>query len=243
MITNSDTGTQVDEIAQDTFRISTPVAEVPGGFTFNQFLIKDDEPLLFHTGPRQMFPLVSQAVNAILPVETLRHIAFSHFEADECGALNEFLAVAPNAAPLCSEVGAMVSINDIADRPPRGLADDEHLTIGSHTLRWFWTPHLPHGWDCGFLMDETSGTLFCGDLYTQGGAVHDPITEDDILEPSEGMRAQMDYYSHAKNGPAMIERLATANPTTLACMHGASYRGDGAALLRALGQRLDTPLA
>ena len=239
MITNTEAGTRVDEIAQGIFRISTPVAAVPGGFTFNQFLIVDDEPLLFHTGLRQMFPLVREAIDAIVPVERLRYISFSHYEADECGALNEFLAAAPGAVPLCGQIGAMVSIGDIADRPPRALDDEEAVSLGAHTVRWFATPHLPHGWDCGFLMEETTRTLMCGDLFTQGGAAHEPLTEGDILEPSEAFRGELDYFSQAKNAPAMIDRLAATNPTTLACMHGASWRGDGAHMLRALGARLE----
>jgi len=241
MITNSESGTRVDEIAQGIFRISTPVSVVPGGFTFNQYLVVDDEPLLFHTGLRQMFPLVRAAIQSIMPVERLRYVSFSHYEADECGALNDFLAAAPNAVPLCGRIGALVSIGDIADRPPRALDDGESVSLGAHTARWFATPHLPHGWDCGFLMEEKTRTLMCGDLFTQGGATHAPLTEDDILEPSEAFRGDMDYFSQTKNAPALIERLAEANPTTLACMHGAAWRGDGARLLRALGARLDSP--
>lgn len=238
MITNTTTGTRIDEIASGLFRISTPVSAVPGGFTFNQFLLVDEEPLLFHTGPRALFGPVSEAIAAVLPLARLRHLAFSHYEADECGALNDFLRVAPQAAPLCSRVGAMVSIGDIADRPPRGLDDGEQFSLGRHTLRWYATPHLPHGWDCGFLMDETGGTLLCGDLFTQGGADHAPLTTADILEPSEAFRGRMDYYAHAPETRAQLERLAAAEPTTLACMHGASWQGDGAALLRALGERV-----
>lgn len=238
MITNSESGTRVDEIARGIFRISTPVTAVPGGFTFNQYLVVDDEPLLFHTGLRQLFPLVREAIGTIMPIENLRHVSFSHFEADECGALNHFLAAAPNAVPLCGRIGAMVSIGDVADRPPRALDDGESVSLGAHTLRWFETPHLPHGWDCGFLMEEQTRTLLCGDLFTQGGATHKPLTEADILEPSEAFRGELDYFSQTRNAPALIERLAGANPTTLACMHGAAWHGDGAGLLRALGERL-----
>lgn len=239
MITDHDSGTRIDEIADGIYRISTPVSVVPGGFSFNQYLVMDDAPLLFHTGLRRMFPLVRAAVAAVLPVERLRYVSFSHYEADECGALNEFLAAAPNAVPLCGEIAALVSVADIADRAPQPMADDERVSLGARVVRWFATPHLPHAWECGFLMEETTGTLLCGDLFTQGGAEHPPLTEDDILEPSEAFRLQLDYYSHTKNAAAMIERLAAARPTTLACMHGAAWRGDGAALLRALGARLD----
>jgi flavorubredoxin len=239
MMTNRESGTRIDEIAQGIYRISTPVSVVPGGFTFNQYLIVDDDPLLFHTGLRHLFPLVREAIGAVMSVEQLRHIAFSHYEADECGALNEFLGVAPNAVPLCGKVAAIVSIGDIADRDPRAMEDGEVVSLGRHRVRWFATPHLPHAWECGFLMEETTRTLLCGDLFTQGGAVHPPLTETDILEPSESFRAHMDYYSHTKNAAAMLERLAATQPTTLACMHGAAWRGDGARLLRALGECLE----
>jgi len=232
--------TTVDEIADGIFRISTPVppAVVPGGFTFNQYLIVDERPLLFHTGLRRMFPAVEAAVARVISVDRLRHVAFSHFEADECGALNEFLAVAPSAAPLCGMVAALVSVNDYADRPPRALADGEALSLGRHSVQWFDTPHLPHAWECGFLMEQHTRTLLCGDLFTQGGADHPPVTEADILEPSETFRLRMDYYSHTKNARALLERLAAAEPRTLACMHGSAWRGDGATLLRALADRL-----
>lgn len=238
MITNPASGTSIDEIADGIHRISTPVSVVPGGFTFNQYLIVDDEPLLFHTGLRRMFPLVREAIAAVMPVERLRWVAFSHYEADECGALNEFLAAAPNALPLCGEIAALVSVADIADRPPRAMEDGEELSLGRHRVRWFATPHLPHAWECGFLAEETTRTLLCGDLFTQGGATHPALTEVDILDPSEAFRAHLDYYSHTRNAGPMIERLAATAPTTLACMHGAAWRGDGARLLRALGQRL-----
>lgn len=238
MITNKVSGTNIDEIAQGIYRISTPVAALPGGFSFNQYLIVDEEPLLFHTGLRQSFPVVCEAIAAVMPIYRLRHVSFSHYEADECGALNEFLAAAPNATPLCGEVAALVSIGDMADRAPRPLKEGEHITIGTHRLRWLATPHLPHGWECGYLMEETTRTLLCGDLFTQGGAEHRAVTESDILEPSESFRAHMDYYSYTKNAGPLIERLAATEPTTLACMHGPAWRGDGAGLLRALGQRL-----
>jgi flavorubredoxin len=210
----------------------------PGGFSFNQFLIDDDEPLLFHTGPRKMYPLVREAVASVLPVERLRYIGLSHVEADECGSLNEWLAVAPQSSPLCGKVAALVSIDDMADRPARALADGETLTLGKHAVSWFDTPHLPHAWECGFLMEEQTKTLLCGDLFTQGGADLPPLTESDILGPSEAFRHVMDYYSHTQNARAMIERLASAEPTTLACMHGSTWKGDGAKLLRALADVL-----
>jgi flavorubredoxin len=238
MITNQGSGTAIDEVADGIYRIFTPVSAVPGGFSFNQYLIRDEEPLLFHTGLRKIFPLVREAIASVMPVEELRHIAFSHYEADECGALNEFLAVAPAATPLCGKIAAMVSIGDVADRAPRALEDGERFAIGKHKLRWLATPHLPHGWECGYLMEETTRTFFCGDLFTQGGAAHPATSESDIIEPSEAFRTQLDYFSHCRNAAPMIERLARLEPATLACMHGPAWRGDGAALLRALGARL-----
>jgi flavorubredoxin len=238
-VTNKQSGTNVHEIADGIYRINTPVLiEGAGGFSFNQYLIADDEPLIFHTGPRKMFPLVREAVACVLPIETLRYIAFSHVEADECGSLNEWLGAAPLSVPLCGNVAAMVSISDLADRPPRALADGELLSLGKHSMRWFDTPHLPHAWECGFLTEERTSTLLCGDLFTQGGAGHPPITESDILGPSEEFRHKMDYFSHTRNARAMLERLASTNPTTLACMHGSAWRGDGAKLLRALADAL-----
>lgn len=240
-VTNKQSGTNVHEIADGIYRINTPVTiEGAGGFSFNQYLIVDDEPLLFHTGLRKMFPLISEAVASVLPVEKLRHIAFSHVEADECGSLNEWLAAAPQSAPLCGTVAAMVSISDLADRAPRALADGEMLSLGKHTVRWYDAPHLPHAWECGFLTEEQTSTLLCGDLFTQGGSDLPPITESDILGPSEGFRHAMDYFSHTKNAPVMLEKLASTNPGILACMHGSAWRGDGASLLRALKDALST---
>lgn len=240
MITNKESGTNVHEIAEGIYRINTPVVLEgdPEGFSFNQYLIVDDESLIFHTGPRKMFPLVRDAVASVMPVERLRYVAFSHVEADECGSLNEWLAAAPKSMPLCGTVAALVSISDLADRPPRALADGERLSLGSHVVQWFDTPHLPHAWECGYLMEERTKTLLCGDLFTQGGADHPPITESDILGPSEAFRQAMDYYSYTKNGRGMLEKLASAAPTTLACMHGSAWRGDGAGLLRALADAL-----
>jgi len=237
MVTNPQSGTNVHEIADGSYRINTPIM-LPGAqaFSFNQYLLVDDAPLLFHTGPRQLFPLVREAIAAVMPIERLRHVAFSHVEADECGALNLLLAAAPQAAPLCGQVAAMVSIGDLADRPPRALADGERLVLGRHEIQWFDAPHVPHGWDCGLLMDRTTNTFFCGDLFTQPGEGTEALIERDILGPSEQFRAPMDYFAHAPNTRAVLHRLAGEAPRTLACMHGSAWRGDGAQLLRHLAE-------
>jgi flavorubredoxin len=238
-VINSQSGTNVHEISEGIYRINTPVIfENGNGFSFNQYLIEDDESLLFHTGPRKMFPFVREAVTSVMPVERLRYIAFSHVEADECGSLNEWLAAAPQSTPLCGTIAAMVSIEDLADRRPQALADEEMISLGKHCLRWFDAPHLPHAWDCGFLVEETTRTFLCGDLFTQGGADLPPITESDILEPSEAFRHRMDYFSYTKDTHKMLERLASTEPATLACMHGSAWRGNGATLLRALAEEL-----
>jgi flavorubredoxin len=194
----------------------------------------DEAPLLFHTGLRRMFPLVSEAVSRVLPLERLRYVGLSHFEADECGALNEFLQAAPNAVPVCSHVAALVSVGDYADRAPKALADGEDLSLGRRTVRWFDTPHMPHAWECGLMLETTTRTFFCGDLFTQGGSGEVALTESDILGPSESFRAPMDYFAHAPQTEAILERLAREEPTTLAVMHGSAWRGDGARLLRDL---------
>jgi flavorubredoxin len=240
MITNEQSGTNISEIADGIYRINTPIA-LPGGagqFNFNQYLIVDEAPLLFHTGLRRLFPLVEEAVAQVIPVESLRYVTVSHFEADECGALNEWLAVAPRAEPVCSGTGAMVSIGDIADRAPRGMADGEVLALGKHTVRWLDTPHVPHGWDCGMMMEEFTRTFLCGDLFTQGGSGKSPVVETDILGPSEKFRAQMDYYAHAPNTVSILERLAQERPAMLACMHGSAWRGNAGSLLLALAEKL-----
>jgi flavorubredoxin len=238
MITNTQSGTNVHEIAEGIYRINTPL-DIPGGaFSFNQYLVVDEEPLLFHTGPRRLFPLVREAVASVLPPERLCWISFSHVEADECGSLNEWLATAPESTPLCGSIAAMVSVTDLADRAPRALANGETLTTGKRTLRWFDAPHVPHGWECGFLGEETTKTLFCGDLLTQPGRGETPLTEADILSPSEAFRHALDYYSDTRRARPVIEALAAFAPQTLACMHGSAWRGNGSALLLELGNAL-----
>jgi flavorubredoxin len=211
------------------------------GFNFNQYLVADDEPLLFHTGPKRMFPLVAEAIGRILPLERLRYVAFSHFEADECGSLNDFLAGAPAAVPVCSQVAAMVSVNDVAVRPARALADGEVLRTGRHAFKWLAAPHVPHAWENGFMIDLETRTMLCGDHYTQRGSGTVALTEGDILGPSEAFRQPMDYYAHAPQTGATLERLAREQPQVLACMHGSAWRGDGAKLLRALARSLASP--
>jgi flavorubredoxin len=244
MITNASSNTNLHEISPGIYRINTPI-QIPGGpdFNFNQYLVADDEPLLFHTGPRRMFPLVAEAIGKVLPVEKLRYVAFSHFEADECGSLNDFLAAAPAAVPVCSQVAAMVSVNDIAIRPALALADGEILKLGRHTLKWLDAPHVPHAWENGFMMELETRTMLCGDLFTQGGSGAVALTESDILGPSEAFRQPMDYFAHAPQTAATLERLAREQPQTLAVMHGSAWRGDGASLLRALSRSLARPVA
>jgi flavorubredoxin len=239
MITNAESRTAIDEIAPAIYRIHTPVTTVPGGFSFNQYLVIADEPLLFHTGPRGMFPLVSEAIAAITPIESLRYIAFSHYENDECGALNLLLDAAPEAIPVCGRINGLVNA-DAFDRAPRVLNDGEALSVGTRSVVWLDAPHLPHAWECGYLFEPGTRTLFCGDLFTQPGTGDEALTRGDILGPSERLRASLDYYAHARNTRALLERMAKEAPTTLACMHGSAWAGDGAGLLRALADRLGT---
>jgi len=249
MITNSESGTRVDEIARGIYRISTPIPPhaMPGGFSFNQYLVVDDEPLVFHTGPRGMFPLTSQAIATVLPLEKLRYIAFSHVESDESGALNDFLRVAPEAVPLCSHTAALVQINDLADRPPRAMNDGDTISIGSRTLRWVAAPHVPHNWETGYLFDESTRTLFCGDLFTQGGHDRAPLTSGDILEPAETFRAleatmgMPPSWSIGRDTSAVFAKIAATNPATLACMHGSAWsgeEGEASKLILALRDRI-----
>ena len=214
--------TRTDEIADNIYRISTYVPDAaPGGLTFNQFLIDANEPLLYHTGPRNMFPDVSQAIARILPLERLKWIAFGHVESDECGAMNAFLAAAPEARVAHGSLGCAISLNDLCDRPPRGLDDGEVIDIGGKSVRHIDTPHVPHNWEARVLYEETTGTLFCGDLFTHVGDV--PATTDgDIVGPA--LEAEDLFHATALT-PATgetLRRLAELNPCTLALMHGSS---------------------
>jgi len=238
MITNAASGTRIEEVADGIYRINTPLDVVPGGFSFNQYLVVDDEPTLFHTGYRKMFPLVSEAISKVIPASSLRHIGYSHFEGDECGAMNEFLSVAPNATPFASEISVLTSLNDFCSREGRALKNGEVFSTGKRRLRWLYTPHVPHGWDCGVLFDESTEALLCGDLFTQGGSNTPAVTESDVLGPSELFRKPLDYFAHSVATDGILENLAELNPKLLACMHGSAYRGDGAALLRALNDTL-----
>ena len=240
-VTNSVSGTNVHEIAGGIFRISTPVppSAMPGGFTFNQFLVVDDDPLLFHTGPRRMFPLVREAAAHVLgDVAKIRYVAFSHYEADECGSLNDWLAAAPRAEPVCSMIGAMVSVNDMADRPAKPLADGAELSLGHKRLRWLDAPNLPHNWECGYMFESTTRTLLCGDLFTHAGHDVAPLTETEVLSPAEALRKTMGGVAIEKDTRMLLTKLASTEPATLALMHGSSYRGDGGKLLRALADAL-----
>ena len=244
MITNTQTGTTIQEIEEGIYRISVPVPEMD--FSYNQFLIVDEEPLLFHTGLRAQFPLVSEAIRKVMPLERLRYVAFSHFEADECGALNEFLAVAPDAVAVASRVAVLTSLADFAARTPRGLADGETISLGKRTVQWIDTPHLPHGWETGYLYESSTSTLFCGDLFTHGGAKAPALIDSDLLVPAEDFRHGFmsatglpDSYGFTRDTLAHIEKLASTDPRTLAVMHGSSWRGregEAASLLRRLGE-------
>lgn len=241
-IVHSQSGTNVHEIAAGIFRISVPVppSAMPGGFTFNQFLVVDDAPMLFHTGMRSIFPLVKAAVEHVLgSADKLRYVGFSHFESDECGALNQWLEAAPNAVPICSQVAAMVSVGDFAIRPPRALADGEELSLGKKRMRWLDAPHLPHNWECGYMFEATERTLLCGDLFTHAGADVVPLTEGDVLGPAEeGRKAMPASFAIEKNARVLLEKLARTEPTTLGLMHGSSFKGNGGKLLRELATAL-----
>jgi flavorubredoxin len=233
--------TRINEIADGIYRLSTFVSQIapPAGFTFNQFLILGEEPLLFHTGLRRTFPAIRSAVSRIVPPERLRWIGFGHYEADECGAMNEWLAVAPRAEVTHGQTGCMVSLNDMADRPPRVLQDGQTLDLGNgKRVRYLDTPHIPHGWDAGVLFEESSGTLMCGDLFTQvgNGAA---LTESDVVGPAIATEDMFRFSSLNPGMGATIRRLAELSPRKLALMHGPTFAGDGAAALRGLADDYD----
>jgi flavorubredoxin len=231
---------RIDEIAPDLYRICLYLPAFD--LQFNHFLVKDDEPLLFHTGMRGMFPAVRESVAKLIDPASLRWISWSHFEVDECGALNEWLAAAPHATPVCGEVGAMINIADFSNRPPRGLKPDEILRTGRHRFRFVPTPHLPHGWDAGVLYEETDRVLLCSDLMHQLGDV-EPMTSDDVVgryrqafETYQRSPVLMDYVPYTQNTKRQLAQLAALRPRTLAAMHGSTFVGDAAAALIASGE-------
>ena len=223
--------TTTHEIADGIHRISTFIPEV--GIPFNQYLVVADEPLLFHTGMRQLFPLVSEAVARIIDPTTLRHVTFGHVEADECGAMNQWLAVAPQAQVVHGNIGVLVSLNDQADRPPRALADGEVVDLGGKRVRWIDTPHVPHGWDAGVVYEETTGTLFVGDLFTALGDAP-ALSDADIVGPAQAAEDVFRATSLTPITAPTIRKLADLEPDTLALMHGPAFTGDGRAALEAL---------
>jgi flavorubredoxin len=235
--------TRIDEIADRIYRLSTFVPDIgPTGFTFNQFLVDADEPAIFHTGQRGMFPLVSEAVASVLPLERLRWIMFGHLEADECGAMNLFLAAAPHAQVAHTAMGCLVSINDLADRPPAPIAPDGSYDLGGRRIRSIDTPHVPHGWDAHVIHEETTGTLFCGDLLSQVGD-GPALTTNDVLEAAIQTEDMFGATCLTPQTGLTIRRLADLEPTTLAIMHGSSYSGDARKALLALAEVYDRRLA
>lgn len=235
--------TAVTEIADGIYRLSTLVPGIgPSGFTFNQFLVLADEPLLFHTGHRSMFPSVRAAIDTVVPAERLRWITFGHVESDECGSMNEFLAVAPDAQVAHGELGCMVSLNEMADRPPRPLADGEVMDLGGKRVRHIDTPHVPHGWEARVLYEETTGTLLCGDLFTHLGG-GPALVEDDIVGPASAAEDVFRATCLTPTTGSTIRRLADLNPRTLALMHGSSFAGDCAGALGALADDYEHRLA
>lgn len=227
----------ITEIAPDLFRLSVFVPEL--NMQFNHFLVRDDQPLLFHTGLKGMFPALHEAVSKIIDPKSLRYIAWSHFESDECGALNEWLKVAPHAEPVCTLVGKLVSVDDFSDRPAKGMTPEEVLTTGKYRYRFYPSPHIPHGWDAGVLFEETTKTLFCSDLFHHFGDTQ-PLTTDSLIEPTQqGMQLLQQgplagYMPYTSQTEGVLRKLADLKPETLAVMHGSSYQGAGDQLLHDL---------
>ncbi len=237
--------TTVTEIAPDIYRISTYFPEK--NLQFNQFLVKDTEPLLYHTGPRRMFPIVRDAVATIIDPSQVRWIAFSHFEVDECGSLNEWLNIAPKSEPVCSLTGGKVNINDFATRPAHGMKHNEVLTTGKYRFRFLQTPHVPHGWDAGHFFEEVNRTLLCSDLFHQNGDV-EPMTEEDVIERAkqtlvEYQTGPLAYYMpYTPQTEGILQRLADLKPKRLATMHGSTFVGDGQRALRDLAKMMKETL-
>ena len=235
----------ITEIAPETYRISLYVPEID--LQFSHFLVRDDEPLLFHTGLKRMFPEVFEAVRQLMDPSRLRYIGFSHFESDECGSLNEWLAAAPRAEAISGLVGAQVNLSDFAVRPPRALSRDEVFQTGRHRFHFVPTPHVPHGWDAGLLFEETSRTLFCSDLFHQWGEP-EPLSESSLMERAREALVRIEagplggYVPYTRHTGRILEELAQLNPRTLAVQHGSSFRGDGAGALRELAELWRTTL-
>jgi flavorubredoxin len=232
--------TRVTEVADGIHQLTTYVDVAD--FSFNQYLVTGDEPLLFHTGGRQLFPLVSEAISRVIPLDSLRWISFGHVESDESGAMNQLLAAAPQATVAQSVIGCMVSLNDLADRPPRPLGSGEVLDIGGHRLRWIDTPHLPHGWETGVLYDETTKTLLCGDLFTRQGA-YPATSDDDVVGPAAAAEDVFSAFSLAPTSGAQLRGLAELDLERLALMHGPVYGGDCSQALRDLAGDVDRRIA
>jgi flavorubredoxin len=233
---------RIDEIADRIYRFSSHVPEIgPTGFTFNQYLIVDDEPLLFHTGLHHMFPAVTDAIASLTPLDGLRWITFGHLEADESGSMNELLGVAPRAEVAHGAMGCMVSLNDLATRPPVMLADGQVIELGAHRVRHIDTPHVPHGWEARVLFEETTGTLLCGDLFTQLGD-GPPVTTDDIVEAASRAEDVFGASCLTPTTGSTIRGLADLAPSTLAVMHGSCFSGDCAGALHALAGNYDARL-
>lgn len=235
--------TRVDEIAAGVYRLSTLAPDIapPSGFTFNQFLIDADEPMLFHTGMRPLFPLVRAAVEKVMDPARLRWISFSHLEGDECGALNEWLAIAPQAAPAHGELGCMLWLNDLADRPPRVLADNDVLDLGGKRMRFLASPHVPHNVDAGVVFEETTATLFCSDILTHVG--DGPArTDADIFDAAVATDMEFPFTPTTRQTAPALRRLAALSPRTLAIMHGSAYDGDAPGLLERLARLYDERL-
>ncbi len=233
--------TEISEIAPELFRLSTYIPKMD--LQFNQFLARDEEPLLFHTGLKKLFPAVHEAVGRLMNPSQLRWIGFSHFEADECGALDEWQRLAPNATALCSQVAKLVSVDDVAARPAKGLLDGEVLVTGQHRFRFLQTPHVPHAWDAGLLFEESEGTLLCSDLFHQAGSL-EPITESDVVGRARQVlidyqEGPFDHYlPYTKHTEKTLERLGKLKPRTLAIMHGSAFAGDGERALKDLARML-----
>lgn len=235
--------TRTDEVADGIYRISTHVPAIgPTGFTFNQFLVDAEQPLLFHTGHRSMFAAVAEQIERIVPVERLRWITFGHVESDECGSMNQFLAAAPAAEVAHGELGCLVSLNEMADRPPRAMADGDVLDLGGKRLRHLDTPHVPHGWEARVLYEETTRTLLCGDLFTHLGD-GPAVIEDDLVAPAEQAEDLFHATCLTPSTGATLRRLAELSPSTLAVMHGSSFAGDCRSALLRLADGYDARLA